>query len=220
MSGLLAGLSILVIGASQFAHEGYLISSLHDNLVAQGAQVASYGACGTFPHSWLRAPQPVMCGTAVHIGRQPVEEDEFDSSKTWRAVDLIHKHHPQLVIVGIADTLANYRSPSLDVTWVRSEVKGLVDRIAAEHVACIWLGTTWGTEGGMLGKNFKRVQELSAVLRDAVAPCEYVDSLSFSKPGEWATVDGQHHTTVAYQLWGKALTQAIDHSKVVLSLKP
>ena len=219
MSGLLAGIGFLMIGASQFAHEGYLISTLHDDLLNQGATMASYGACATEPHAWLRAPTQVYCGTAVRIGRHAVEEDVFDTSKTWRVADLIARHHPQIVIVGIADTLAGYRMDKLPVQLVKTEVQALVQKLMAEHVRCIWLGTTWGTEGGPLGKNYKRVKELNDLLKDITAHCEFIDSLALEKPGEWPTIDGQHHTSRGYELWGRALTVAIDHSETVRELK-
>ncbi len=37
MSGPLTGLAILIIGASQFAHNGYLITTLHNDLQDQDA---------------------------------------------------------------------------------------------------------------------------------------------------------------------------------------
>ena len=218
MSGPLTGLTFLIIGASQFAHPGYLITTLHDDLRNEGAAVVSYGACATVPDSWV-APRPVSCGTAVRIGPGAVVEDKSKSAVSWAVTDLIHQHHPQVVVIGIADTLAGYRQSEVSEGWVKQEVHELVAKISAEHVACVWLGTTWGSEGGPLGKNFKRVKELSDLLARDVAPCAYVDSLAFSKPGEWATIDGQHHTAAAYELWGRAAMQAIMETDVVKALE-
>ena len=41
MNALLAGLTILVIGDSHMVTSGYLITTLHDDLLAQGATVDS-----------------------------------------------------------------------------------------------------------------------------------------------------------------------------------
>ena len=218
MPGVLTGIGFLIIGASQFAHNGYLISTLHTDLQQQGASVVTYGACATIPESWL-IPRPVTCGTAVRIGNAPVVTDSSKTASSWSVVDLIHQYHPNIVVIGIADTLAGYHQPEMSTAWVKHEVRELVDKITAEHVACIWLGTTWGTEGGPLGKNFARVKELSEALAEDVAPCEYIDSLAFSTPGEWPTTDGQHHTSAAYLLWGDAASKAIAQSAAVKALE-
>lgn len=218
MSGALAGIGFLIIGASQFAHNGYLISTLHSDLQQQGASVATFGACATMPDAYL-SPRIVSCGTAVRVGPGPVTEDKSKTARSWAVADLIRQYHPQVVVIGIADTLADYRQHEMSVPWVRQQVHALAEKIAAEHVACIWLGTTWGTEGGPLGKNFARVKELSAVLAESVAPCEYVDSLAFSAPGEWPTIDGQHHTAAGYELWGAAATKAILDTEAVKHLQ-
>ncbi len=213
----LTGLTILIIGASQFAHDGYLITTLHDELQRQGATVVSFGACATVPDSWVKQ-RVVPCGTATRIGPGPVAENHSPTAIGWSVSDLIRRYHPQLVVVGIADTLAGYKQPELSKDWVRQEAHGLADTIAAGHVACVWLGTTWGTEGGPLGKSFARVRQLSDELAQDVAPCSYVDSLAFSKPGEWPTIDGQHHTAAGYVLWGAAASKAITESAAVKSL--
>lgn len=219
MAGLLSGLTILIIGASQFAHEGYLITTLHNDLMAQGATVVTYGACGTAPHAFLE-PEPVHgCGTAVHIGNDPVVSTPLGKNPwSWRVTDLIHQYHPQLVLIGIADTMADYKKPTMSELFIKSEVSNLVKTISAENVGCIWLGTSWGTEGGFMGKNFARVKYLSQVISENVMPCEYIDSLKLEKPGEWTTYDGQHHTPDGYVAWAKALVPVINQSPLVQRL--
>ena len=66
-SSLLAGLTILMIGDSHLATPDYLIKSLHDNLVQQGAQVHSLGICGANAGDWLKAT-PGTCGGAERRG--------------------------------------------------------------------------------------------------------------------------------------------------------
>lgn len=217
MSAALAGITVLIIGASQFAHDGYLISSLHDDLRQEGASVVTYGACASVPHSWLK-PELIKCGSAIRVEGGKVEMQPVGMQMSYRVTDLIHKYHPQLVLIGIADTMADYKQMSLPVNWIHQETRDLVDAISAEHVACIWIGTSWGQEGGPFGKNFARVQQLSDVLTSSVAPCGYINSLKLSKPGEWATIDGQHHTTQAYALWGRALVSEIEASIITRSL--
>lgn len=219
MDPLLTGISVLIIGASQFAHNGYLITTLQDDLQQRGATVATYGACASMPSWWLTS-HVVPCGTAVRAGPGPVVENKSPSATSWAVSDLIRQHHPQLVIIGIADTMAGYKHAELSVDWVKKETHDLAQAIASEHVACVWLGTTWGSEGGTFGKNYARVKELSDLMAQSVAPCDYVDSLAFSKPGEWPTVDGQHHTHPAYELWGRAAGAAIIQTSAVKGLHP
>ena len=49
----LAGLIVLIIGDSHIASKDFLLSSLQDALVSQGAIVHSYGVCGSQPHDWV-----------------------------------------------------------------------------------------------------------------------------------------------------------------------
>ena len=53
MSALLAGMAILVIGDSHMVTNGYLITTLHDKLVEQGATVDTYGMCGANAGDWV-----------------------------------------------------------------------------------------------------------------------------------------------------------------------
>ncbi|MNN74371.1 hypothetical protein D3C81_1905620 [compost metagenome] len=50
---------------------------------------------------------------------------------------------------------------------------------------------------------------MSNFLATNVAPCTYIDSLSFSKPGEWVTIDGQHFTIAGYKSWANAIGTAL-----------
>ena len=219
MAGFLTGITVLIIGASQFAHDGYLISTLHDDLTAQGAYVVTYGACAVTPHAFIVREPLKGCGSAVRIGTNPVDATPPNKGHlTWRVADLIHEYHPQLVLIGIADTMADYKKPTMSEDFVKRETSELVKAISAENVKCVWLGTSWGTEGGIMGKNFARVEHLSQVISTSVAPCGYIDSLKLEKPGEWATYNGQHHDPAGYEAWGKALTQALQQSPVVISL--
>ncbi|WP_429353369.1 hypothetical protein [Paraburkholderia sp. 32] len=59
------------------------------------------------------------------------------------------------------------------------------------------------------------MKQLSSFLAANVAPCQYIDSLTFSRPGEWATVDGQHLTTTGYKYWGTDIMKALVKLPVV-----
>jgi lysophospholipase L1-like esterase len=50
---------------------------------------------------------------------------------------------------------------------------------------------------------------MSQFLASNVAPCTYIDSLTFSKPGQWVTTDGQHFTVAGYKAWGTAIGAAL-----------
>jgi hypothetical protein len=160
----------------------------------------------------------VPCGVAQHIGSGPVTEDRSPKAVSWAIDALITQYKPNVVIIGIGDTMAGYNQKELQSSWVRENVEDLTAAITARHLPCIWIGPGWGTEGGPYGKNFKRVKELSDFLASTVAPCTYIDSLTFSKPGEWATFDGQHYTNVGYEKWGAALTATITANVAVKAL--
>lgn len=66
---ILAGMTILMIGDSHLATPDYLISSLHDSLVAQGATVHTLGICGANAGDWLKAT-PGTCGGAERRGTE------------------------------------------------------------------------------------------------------------------------------------------------------
>ena len=62
-ASLLTGLTILMIGDSHLATPDYLIGTLQDSLVQQGAKVHTLGICGTNAGDWLKVT-PGTCGGA------------------------------------------------------------------------------------------------------------------------------------------------------------
>ena len=70
-SSLLVGLSILVIGDSNMALPGSLITGLHDDLTSRGAVVHSIGICGANAGDWLKATPGGSCGAAERRGKEP-----------------------------------------------------------------------------------------------------------------------------------------------------
>jgi lysophospholipase L1-like esterase len=60
---------------------------------------------------------------------------------------------------------------------------------------------------------------MAGFLEKNVAPCIFIDSLKFSKPGQWATVDGQHFNQAGYQAWSANITKALAALPLVQGLK-
>ncbi len=220
MSLLLAGLTVLMIGDSHMATKGYLISTLHDDLMQQGAKVYSYGSCGTPSGAWMKAGK-TACGAAFRLNDGPVRERQGEAAVTRSLPDLVNEVHPNLIVVINGDTMAGYKNPTMPKSWIWGEVSTLTKGIAATGASCVWVGPAWGSEGGKYGKTFARTKELSDYLADIVSPCVYISSLNMEKPGEWATIpgDGQHYTYSGYQSWGDAIAKQIVSSDVLQKIK-
>ena len=207
VTSLLAGLTILIVGDSHLTAPNYLISTLHDGLTQQGAVVHTLGVCGSNPGDWLKAT-PGDCGQGERRGKEaPVFKPS--GAQTRPISELIAADKPNLVVVVMGDTMAGYDKAAFMKTWAWQNTTQFTKAIAATGTACVWIGPSWGTEGGKYKKNFARVQQVSSFLSSNVKPCTYINSLELSKPGEWPMVDGQHFTESGYKSWGKALTQAI-----------
>jgi hypothetical protein len=210
MGGALAGLVILMIGDSHVAMPNYLITSFHEALEAQGATVNSYGMCGGMAADWvLKVTAP--CRAERHGTSPPMYVTK--SEPTWLMNDLIDQNHPNLVIVELGDTMAGYDNPQLPKAWIYDQVHQLVERIASHHVPCVWIGPIWGDPKSAFHKTDARVAEMSQFLATAVAPCGFIDSTRFARPGEWATTDGQHLTQEGYRKWSANLVAALIQMK-------
>jgi hypothetical protein len=203
-----SGLSILIIGSSHLATPGYLITSLHDSLLAQGATVHSLGVCGVTPGAWLQETFG-DCGGAERIGKNKIKLTINRAAKTVPIAQLVETERPQLVVVVMGDTLAGYEQPYFPKQWASQEVRKLTAGLAQLKVACAWVGPAWGDDGGVLHKTNARVKIVSEFLAGNVEPCTYIDSLKMSKPGAWRTSDGQHFTPASYKAWGDAIARAL-----------
>jgi hypothetical protein len=204
----LAGLVVLIIGDSHIASKDFLLGSLPDDLVNQGAAVYTYGVCGSQPHDWVKETE-LPCGRAArHNADEPII-DKRPKVKTWSLESLIEQHHPDLLVVELGDNMGGYGiTPALPKDWISFEVQEMLQPIEAHALPCVWVGPAWGSEGGPSNKTFARVQELSDDLSQIVSPCHYVDSLRFSQPGQWATYDGEHLTPDSYRLWADDIAEA------------
>src|SRR5579862_1244045 len=213
MNMALAGLVVLVLGDSHMAGRDYLISSLHDALVSEGASVHSYGMCGASADAWLEKTT-VSCGRGErHDHGGPITEKD-KQEYTWQINDLLAKHHPNLVIVEAADAMGGYGSPSLPKAWIYDQTHALAMRIHASGASCVWVGPVYGEANSPYHKADDRVRDLSQFLSQSVAPCVYIDSLRFeTNPRQWPTTDGQHLTSTGYKAWGD------DIANTVVSLK-
>ncbi|MBV8776073.1 MAG: SGNH/GDSL hydrolase family protein [Alphaproteobacteria bacterium] len=208
LKAALAGLVVLIIGDSHNAQKDFLLGSLHEALVNQGAAVHSYGVCGSQPFDWVKQTE-LPCGRAErHNLDEPVIETA-PKVKTWSLESLIQKHHPGLLVVELGDNMGGYGiTPALPKEWIAFEVQEMLKPIAAKKLPCVWVGPPWGSEGGASNKTFARVHDLSDYLSQLVYPCHYVDSLRFSQPGQWATFDGEHLTPDSYRIWGADIADA------------
>lgn len=220
MSLLLAGLTVLVIGDSHMLTRDSLITTLHDELRQQGARVYSFGACGMPSGAWMKRIRPA-CGSAFRLDDGPVRERASEAAFTRPLPEMVAEYHPDLIVVVNGDTMGGYKSPSIAKSWVRDEVKTLTDGIKASGAACVWVGPAWGSEGGIYGKTFVKVQQMSDFLADIVAPCIYISSIAMSKPGAWPTIagDGQHFTVAGYRAWGSAIAKQIVSSDVLEKIR-
>jgi hypothetical protein len=206
-ASILAGLTILMVGDSHLATPDYLISSLHDKLVQQGAKVHTLGVCGSNAGDWLKAT-PGTCGGAERRGS---EKTVVLGSKaaTVPINQMIAADKPDLVLIVMGDTMASYTKPAFPKAWLWQQTTSFTKAIAATGTQCAWVGPNWGSEGGKYGKTYARVEMTSKFLAENVAPCSYIDSLKFSKPGQWATVDGQHLTAPGYKTWSENINKAL-----------
>jgi len=220
MSLLLAGITALVIGDSHLASKDFLITALHDDLQKQGAEVYSFGACGTPSGAWMTTMQP-PCGSAFRLKDDRVRVRATEAGRTQPLADLVAEYKPNLIIVVNGDTMAAYKEPAMPRKWIWDQVSSLTKGIKASGVSCVWVGPAWGSEGGRYGKTFARSKEMSEYLSEIVAPCIYVDSLKMSQPGEWPTMsgDGQHFTPAGYINWGSSITRAIISSDILQQIK-
>lgn len=206
---MLSGMSILIIGSSHLATPGYLVTSLHDSLQKQGAEVHTIGVCGITPGAWLTETSG-ECGGAERVGNGPMRITINRAAKTKPIAALVEAEKPKLILVIMGDTVAGYSQPSFPKQWASQEVGKLTGALAQTKTPCYWVGPAWGRDGGQLGKTNARVKQVSDFLSFNAQPCTYIDSLKMSKPGEWQTTDGQHFTPVGYRAWGDAIARTVE----------
>ncbi|SAI66767.1 cellulose biosynthesis protein [Bordetella ansorpii] len=218
LASALAGLTILVVGDSHLGYPGYLIDTLHDNLLANGAkQVHTVSVCGSNPGDWVAATQG-NCGGAERLGKAPLVQKQ--SASTTPITQLVAADKPDLVVIVMGDTIGGYGKDVFPKTWAWQQTTALTKALASTKTACVWVGPPWGSEGGKYNKTFSRVQQVSSFLATNVSPCTYIDSTKMAKPGEWGSTDGQHLTTTAYKYWGKDIADAIIQLPGVTKPKP
>jgi len=206
---LLAGLTVLVIGASHLAKQTYLIKTLHDELTERGAQVHSVGVCGVMPSEWLKKTAS-RCGGAERVQAEPIVLSMASAAQTVPFATLLVTQKPDVVVIVMGDNLANYKASNFSRPDVKKEVLSLTTLLASKAIRCVWVGPAWGEDNKLAGKTLKRTQEISAFLESQVKPCDYVSSLEMSKPGKWKTTDGQHFFEEGYQAWGAAIANEVE----------
>jgi len=204
MNGALAGLAILIVGDS---HMVYMVSPLPEALEQQGATVNTYGMCGAMATDWT-TQTTTQCFAERHNNGAAIVKNQPKSS--WLLTDLISKDHPNLVVIELGDNMAGYGTlPALPRDFITNQVNDILRPIRARNLPCVWVGPPWGNDTVPYHKTDVRTQELSQFLAHVVAPCTYIDTTSFARPGEWATADGEHLTTASYRKWSVDITGAI-----------
>jgi len=204
MNGALAGLVILALGDS---HMVYMVSPLHEALEEQGATVNTYGMCGAMAADWL-TKTTTQCFAERHDKSAAIVKNQ--SAPTWLLTDLIAQNHPNLVVIELGDNMAGYGTlPALPRQFITDQVNEILAPIKARKLPCVWIGPPWGGDTMLYHKSEERVRELSQFLAQAVAPCAYIDTTSFARPGEWATADGEHLTQPSYRKWSLDIASAI-----------
>jgi hypothetical protein len=204
---VLLGLTILMLGDSHFASNGYLVTTLQDQLISQGAKVTTYAACGAATGVWV-SNGVAPCGTAERVQSGPLvahpgpaQVPPFDA--------MVAQVHPNLVIIGGGDVMGGYAQGGFSPEYVGAQVNALIRRIEVQNIPCVWVGPGWGTEGGPYFKTFAKAAAINEFLATHVTYCHYIDSTKLAQPGEWPTFDGQHYTAVGYKKWGAAIDAAI-----------
>jgi hypothetical protein len=203
-----AGLVILMIGDSHLAFPGSLSTSLQDLLIQQGATVTTYGACGVPLRAWAFSGT-APCGVGQRVQSAPQKVDRSLTAPVPTLTSLANSVHPNMLIVSLGDTLAYYTDDRLPVERLTEELSALTGQIRALNIPCIWVGPGWGSEGNQFNKTDARTRQIEQLLSTHVSPCHFIDSTTFSKPGEWTTMDGMHYTPVSYRKWGQAIDAAI-----------
>jgi len=207
---IINGISILMIGASHLTYPGALVTTLHDALNDKGAQVHTFGVCGTMPSHWV-LPTKGSCGAADRIGNGSIKLRMGSRAETVPIQKLVADEKPALLVVVMGDTLGAYKGGAkMSLPWAEGEQEQIRKEISAAKVRCVWVGPSWGEEGYAGGKTYARAQQVSKFLSTRVGPCTYIDSLSMSKPGEWLTLDGIHHRPQYYKLWAKEIVEELE----------
>ena len=205
VTAALAGLSFLIIGESHMLYK--FPDFLHQDLYAQGAaHVHTIGACGASAGDWIK-PRTVDCG-AEKKDKEPTKA-YGPTMRTQPIRQLLDADKPDVIVVIIGDTMGSYANELFPKAWAWQSITSLTKAIAASKTTCVWVGPAWGQPGGKYDKNNDRVERAVQFLSRNVAPCTYVNSLDFAKPGQWRTFDGQHFKDEGYEAWSKAIVGAI-----------
>ena len=169
-SPILAGLTILMLGDSHFATQGYLVTTLQDALIQQGGQGHHGGSLRRAQQHLGRKAGVAPCGTAERVQTGPIKKDLSSHAHVPTLEQLIAQVHPNLIIVGAGDTMAGYSQPTFPAQWIGEQVSALTRRIQASGIPCLWVGPGWGTEGGPYFKTYARVRMMNDYLQTHVAP--------------------------------------------------
>lgn len=213
----LAGLSFLVLDGSHMIYE--LRDTLHGDLYKQGAAyVHTIGVCGASAMDWVNPPAKAFDCGAEKIGKEAATVSG-PGMQTRSIEKMIEADKPDVVVLIIADTMGAYDNPVFPKAWAWQSITALTKAIASTKTTCVWVGPAYGKEGGQYNKRDDRVERAAKFLSGSVAPCTYIDSLAFAKPGEWRTFDGQHFTPDGYAAWSKAIIGRLEKLPAIQALR-
>jgi len=207
-AGALAGLSLLIVGDSHVSAPGSLATTLHDALAAEGAAVYTAGVCAASPSHFLKG-RSTTCGRVLRGPDGKLSLKVKASAPKLEA--LLADHAPDHVIFVFGDNMGGYRMKHLPRGFIETEVMAIVAALP-EGTGCSWMGPPWGEEGTAYRKTHARAAALNAALREASAPCHYIDVQAATGTGTIDTVDGLHPKPAGYRMWAEVASAALVHA--------
>ena len=67
----------------------------------------------------------------------------------------------------------------------------------------------WGQDKQPFATTDASIRQISQLLAASVAPCTFIDSTTFARPGELQTSDGTHLLSDGYRIWGRGIADTI-----------
>ncbi len=193
-SPILAGLTILMLGDSHFATQGYLVTTLQDALIQQGAKVVTEAACGAPAGVWTEAGS-APCGTAERVQSGPIKKDHTEARPRRPIDELIGRYHPNLD----HHRVGRHHGRLRPARPARPVDRRAVSRPDAAHPggqhALRLDRARLGHRGRALLQDLRPGAGAERLPRaPRWRPAATSTRTKFAQPGEWPTFDGQHYT--------------------------
>lgn len=188
--------SMLVVGDS---HTAYDFGRRLDADLRAGLplwKISVYGSCGSSPH-WFFQGLPTTCGLYEHPAGKPAVFLPGGPHPT-PLLDSIRTSSDSVVVVALGTNLVVYSTATKTLGWWGMDtVTKMADHITQDYGArCIWVGppyvrgAPWRNAPGAADLAVR----LSAAVREAARGCDYIDSVSVTRPLKHARrPDGIHY---------------------------